>query len=77
MMQLSANLGAANNLTGERLLAITVLQQAWSDVQSPNDAVRYDAERFWQNDEWIRPWAEVLDLSVEALTEAVRRWGQA
>jgi hypothetical protein len=77
MTQLSANLGAANTLTGERLLAVTVLQQAWADVQSPNADVRYDAERFWGNDEWIRPWAEVLDLDVEALAEAVQRLRQA
>jgi hypothetical protein len=77
MTQLSANLGATNTLTGERLLAMTLLQQAWQDMTSDNAAVRYDAERFWGNAEWIRPWAEVLDLDVVALTEAVERARQA
>jgi hypothetical protein len=62
--------------TPEVLLVAAVLQQAWHDVTSPNETVRDDAEKFWGNSHAEERWATLIDLDVDALTEAVTRLRQ-
>jgi hypothetical protein len=57
----------------EVLLIAAVLQQAWHDVTSANGDIRHAAEKFWSNTDEIRPLADILDLDVDALTEAASR----
>jgi hypothetical protein len=56
--------------TGAMMLAAAVLRQAWLDRDSASADIRREAQRWWENPEAIRPWADVLDLDVEALTAA-------
>jgi|SoiMetStandDraft_2_1073263.scaffolds.fasta_scaffold111729_3 hypothetical protein len=61
--------------SGAVLLAVAVVRQAWLDRDSPSAAIRGEAQRWWENPDAVRPWADVLDLDVEALTAAVVRLG--
>jgi hypothetical protein len=59
--------------SGEMLLVLAIVRQALLDRRSPSAAIRHEAQCWWANPEAVRPWADLLDFDVEALTAAVLR----
>jgi hypothetical protein len=56
---------------GELALVCAVLLQARKDLTSPRRDVRSEAETFWGSDA-VGFWADLLDLNVDALLQAVQ-----
>ena len=58
--------------TGEVLLAVAVLRQAWQDAQSPVRAIRAEARAFWHSRS-VHFWSEIVDVDAAVLAQAVLR----
>jgi hypothetical protein len=62
---------------GEIHLARAILAQAYKDLHSPWAVVRAEADRFWSDPHSVRLWADVVDVDVEVLAQAVARRREA
>jgi hypothetical protein len=70
---LSPKQGAAHDAGAERALVTAILHQAILDAQSSVEAIRTEAERFWNNEAAVATWADVLEVDTSTLQRAVQR----
>ena len=63
---------SSRETSGEMLLVVAIVRQAWLDAASPASQIRAEATQWWADVEAVRPWADRLEVDDRQLYELLK-----